>query len=141
MPEPTYILTGGRSMFAVEISPDTKVALAGVYEVSVDTVQQAIFAAQCGDMEEANTLLKGFGVETVAAPDGSSLEYINNGESYDVSLCIERPTGNVLAISWGAWFEVAEEDYCRKTGEIPRWVLCLLRRIYFPLGELARYPL
>lgn len=62
-----------------------------------------------------------FGVESVALDDsdysGRSIEYLNSGDTYDLTICREDG-GAFFLSSWGDWIEQAEADRLEEDGEV-----------------------
>lgn len=80
-------------------------------KLAPETVRSAYHAAKNGDMEEANTLLDGNGIEYVSSPKGSEIAYVNMGDTYDTTILRDEESGQVWVGSWGDWLEQEEGEY------------------------------
>lgn len=60
------------------------------------------------DLQDANDLLNGFGIEFVCLGD-RELKYVNLGDTYTKTICEEN--GEVFICSWGSWYEEAEQKF------------------------------
>lgn len=77
---------------------------------------QEIIKKSGGDMAKAAELAR-MDVYCLSLPGGEELEYLNNGDTYEPTIC--RIDGGELFISsWGGVLETAEEEYCEDKGVI-----------------------
>jgi hypothetical protein len=75
-------------------------------------------------LEEANRLLKGFGVEATQCEScqvdkyyyGIVLLYVNMGETYETTFMYDTEKGRFLIGSWGDWFERHEAQHAKEDG-------------------------
>jgi hypothetical protein len=58
-------------------------------------------------MEKANILLKGHGIEVIWGNNvyWPCLEYVNMGDTYNITLCYERNKDNFFIGTWGDYVE------------------------------------
>ena len=73
-------------------------------------------AKQADDLDAADRILNGYGIECVTGPDGETLHYVNLGDTYDATIC--KDSSGYFIGSWGDWYEQAERDHEEDTGTI-----------------------
>lgn len=62
-------------------------------------------------LHRANDILRQHGVEAIASPHGctqAAAYYVNNGETYELTLLYDCERGAYYVTSWGDWVETYE---------------------------------
>ena len=80
-----------------------------------------------GDIEVADKLLtalhsdySSFGIECISEDEADfpTLLYLNMGDTYDLTICVEEGSNTLFLASWGAWYEEKEREYCEENNEV-----------------------
>lgn len=58
-----------------------------------------------------------YGVESISAPNGRELHYLNTGGTYETTLAIED-NGRAFRTSWGDWLESGENEFLLAMGAV-----------------------
>ena len=81
----------------------------------------------CGDIEEADKILEilgshgdyaSFGIECIHEDELGTLLYLNMGDTYNVTICVEEGSDTLFVGDWGSWYQEKESKYCQENNAI-----------------------
>lgn len=107
---PFHAPIGRTSFFSVRLTRDPEEAYAAVCRILAESRDPAQALAEC------SPYVAGFGVEAIALADGTELQYVNKGDTYNATLCHVAGKGYFVS-SWGDVVEAADRAREEESGE------------------------
>lgn len=108
---PIHAPIGREAFLSIRLTRDPDEAFAAVCRILEQHERHPGLA-----LERCSTIVGGFGVEALALADGSELQYVNKGDTYDATLCYTDADGYFVS-SWGDVYEAADRAREEEEGE------------------------